>query len=247
MILSHAHRFVFIKTKKTAGTSIEIELSKHCGPDDIITPLAPDDEIRRLESGGRPAQNFSRDAGLVRGFQAAVRARDKAGIAAALAHLSPDDYRNHMGLATVERLAGPLPGYYRFTVERDPCDRILSYIYWKKKPLRPLSAPKRLYYVWKHATSPRFQNYHRYAIDGQVAVDGVIRYDNLDRDYSAVCRKIGIPAPARLIETKHTHRTDRARTLTRLAAAFVRWACAREVAVLENAPRLSSGPNATAV
>src|SRR4030095_6484076 len=41
MILSHKHRFIFIKTAKTAGTSIEVFLSKHCGPDDVVTPVAP--------------------------------------------------------------------------------------------------------------------------------------------------------------------------------------------------------------
>ena len=34
MIASHAHRFVFVKTRKTAGTSLEIALSRHCGPSD---------------------------------------------------------------------------------------------------------------------------------------------------------------------------------------------------------------------
>ena len=48
MILSHRYRYLFLKTNKTAGTSIEIALSKFCGPDDIITPISPEDEaIRR--------------------------------------------------------------------------------------------------------------------------------------------------------------------------------------------------------
>lgn len=41
MILSHRHRFIFIKTLKTAGTSIEVALARHCGPDDIVTPINP--------------------------------------------------------------------------------------------------------------------------------------------------------------------------------------------------------------
>lgn len=41
MIVSHKHKFVFIKTVKTAGTSVEIDLNKILGPDDIATPIKP--------------------------------------------------------------------------------------------------------------------------------------------------------------------------------------------------------------
>ena len=38
MIISHKHQFIFIKTKKVAGTSIEAALGQFCGKEDIITP-----------------------------------------------------------------------------------------------------------------------------------------------------------------------------------------------------------------
>ena len=47
MIISHTYRFVFVKTLKTAGTSIEVFLSGHCGPDDVVTPILPHVEPHR--------------------------------------------------------------------------------------------------------------------------------------------------------------------------------------------------------
>src|SRR5262245_15915558 len=47
MIISHQHRFIFVKTLKTAGTSIEVFLSQHCGPLDIVTPILPHVEPHR--------------------------------------------------------------------------------------------------------------------------------------------------------------------------------------------------------
>ena len=37
MIISHKYKFIFIKTRKTAGTTIEYNLSKYLGKNDIIT------------------------------------------------------------------------------------------------------------------------------------------------------------------------------------------------------------------
>lgn len=41
MIISHKHKFIFIKTVKTAGTSLEVFLSQQCGPQDLVTPIIP--------------------------------------------------------------------------------------------------------------------------------------------------------------------------------------------------------------
>lgn len=44
MLISHVYKFIFIKTKKTAGTSIEVELSKIMGRKDIVTPISPKED-----------------------------------------------------------------------------------------------------------------------------------------------------------------------------------------------------------
>ena len=46
MIISHKYKFIFIKTRKTAGTSIEAYLSDHCDDNDIVTPLSNPREVK---------------------------------------------------------------------------------------------------------------------------------------------------------------------------------------------------------
>lgn len=41
MIISHQYKFIFIKTYKTAGTSLEAYLSEFCGESDVLTPIYP--------------------------------------------------------------------------------------------------------------------------------------------------------------------------------------------------------------
>ncbi len=44
MIISKKKNFIFLKTAKTAGSSIEFYLSQFCGINDTITSLLPNEE-----------------------------------------------------------------------------------------------------------------------------------------------------------------------------------------------------------
>jgi hypothetical protein len=40
-IISYKHGFIFVKTTKTAGTSLEVHLSRYCDDEDVVTPINP--------------------------------------------------------------------------------------------------------------------------------------------------------------------------------------------------------------
>jgi hypothetical protein len=200
MIVSHAHRFIFLKTNKTAGTSIEIALSQVCGPDDIITPIAPEDEALRRQLGYRGPQHYLApwldyrpvDIGrLVLRRQRKLR------------------FYNHISAANVRALlpAEVWNGYFKFCFERNPWDRFLSYYYWhyRRGPQPSFS---------EVLDSPVIEILKRrgrqlYTINGEVAVDRICRYENLEQDLDEVRRTLGISEPLTLPRTKSSHRPDR--------------------------------------
>jgi hypothetical protein len=60
MIVSHRHRFIFLRLPKTASTSLAIALSQFCGPEDTITGISKKDEALRAALGFPGPQNYTR-------------------------------------------------------------------------------------------------------------------------------------------------------------------------------------------
>jgi len=127
MILSHKHKFIYVKGRKVASTSIEIVLSLVAGPSDIVTPISPADELHRLSLGGQ-CQNFADNPELERHFLDLVRQK-KFGEAHATGVLRESDahFYNHIPLSAIEaRVSAPLNQYSIVVSERNPYGKIIS-------------------------------------------------------------------------------------------------------------------------
>lgn len=202
MIVSHEHQFIFLKTRKTAGTSIEIALSRLCGPLDVITPVSPTDEALRLSVGGRGPQNCALP-------WRAYRARD---LASHLLRRRRRSAFNHMNAEDVRRLVGRQvwDSYYKFTVERNPWDAAISMYYWRQRPDTPFPPPRTFTeFVESGGLQLLARNSEIYRIAGEVAVDRVCRYESLASELEEVRVRLGLPESLELPHAKGTLRTDR--------------------------------------
>ncbi len=200
MILSHKHKFIFIKTNKTAGTSIEIALSKYCGPDDIVTPISPEDEEIRKNLGYVTPQNYQSPIWdysireIVTGVQKGKRKKRF------YSHISVKEIESEIGKKT-------LNDYYKFCFERNPWDRVVSLYYWRCK-----SEPRPTISEFVGSSAPlilKKRGFELYTIDGKIAVDKVCRFESLSEELEEIRKHLGIPGELELPRAKSRFRKDK--------------------------------------
>jgi len=200
MIISHKHKFIFIKTNKTAGTSVEIALSEFCGPDDVITPISPEDERLRAECGGRAAQHYQLPF-----FEYGIRDWGRL----LFKRTRAKKFYNHIGAALIrERVAADVwNGYFKFCIERNPWERVISQYYWH---FRDEPRPSLMEFI-ESGVPAKLRRHGRnlYTIDGRVVVDRVCRFENLAQDLDSVRLELGLPRPFALPHAKSGTRKDK--------------------------------------
>jgi hypothetical protein len=193
MILSHKHKFIFLKTKKTAGTSIELALSQFCGPDDIITPLSSVDEA--LRANGRGAQNW-RLHGWWNSPRALKRVKLKTKDYGYYNHIKAAEIREHID-EKVWR------SYFKFAFERNPWDRQVSLYYHRYREEKELPPFATFIHMDKRA---QMNNYDIYAIDGNISVDFIGRFEKLEGDLTRALEHVGLTLTTEMPRAKTTSR-----------------------------------------
>lgn len=190
MIISHSRKFIFVKTMKTAGTSMEIALSRYCGSGDVLSPLIAEEEVLRREVAAIGAQNFERPP-------AECSRRER--LRYLLRRRLPMKYGEHMPAWQIRRMVGEevWGSYFKFAAVRDPFDRCVSRYFYTRKYFDDTGAPE----IWDRGSFDQFLRYHpeqinenwkMYTEHDRVTLDFLVRYEHLEEDLAVVSRKIGL-------------------------------------------------------
>lgn len=173
MLLSHNKKFIFLKTLKTAGTSVEMALQHYCAPPGRLAGM-----VRAF------TDEIITDIGIV-------------GARGAKEDVARARWRNHMAASEVRaQIDSEVWGrYLKFTTIRNPYDRVVSHFHYKNPDAK--SWPKEKIFRKFNTALERSIQFGRsdrdiYLIDGEIAVDRFIRYESLQSDFDNLCRLLGL-------------------------------------------------------
>ena len=215
MIVSHSKKFIFLHGRKTAGSSIGIALMRYLESGDIargyitggLSEGAVPPDWNRSLLHIRPL-DLLRSQPRVQAYRRFVK--EQHGIAST--HMNAKEIKDYLG---EERWSE----YFKFTFERNPFDRIVSFYYWR---IRGLNNPP-LFAEFVDALCDgdldfldqynldNFSNLPFYTIDGEIAVDFVGQYNRLNKDLAFVFDSLGMGRDVLLPKNKSGIRPPTAR------------------------------------
>ena len=171
MLVSHRKKFIYIKTIKTAGTSVELALQPYCIPQDMKVEVLTD----AIET----------EAGI-------VGARGN--------RVSDQHWYNHMGVNQIRANLSPgiWEEYCKICNIRNPWDKTVSFFHMRFPEIKN-EAPNLIrekFLSWISDTQEIGVDTRIYFIGGRPAADEYIRYDNLKADFEHICHILDLPPPA---------------------------------------------------
>ena len=199
MILSHKHKFLFLKVPKAAGTSLEIALSKVCGPEDVLTPISKKDEETRRREGGRTAQNY----------RLPLRQYTWKDWWKLLTKREPKAFFNHISAEELMELLDPdiWDTYRTFAFVRNPWDQVASLYYWRNKKGAYGEFESFLQTEWIDRLEWRTRVICR--PNDEWVLDDYLRFEELEEELHRFLRELGVKELPSVGHSKGGYRKDK--------------------------------------
>jgi hypothetical protein len=193
VIISHQHRFIFVKTHKTAGSSLEVALARECGDDDIVSHM--EDNI----ASGIP-RNYGPTSILGPAYNGSRFLRK---MVSRHSPLLGAFYYEHMPAWRIRELVGAdtWQSYFTFCFERNPWDKVVSYYLWKARGQGRVMPPFGDYLTRKAHRLP-MDSRLCLGDDGELLVDKVFEFRRLPEALAALRERLGLSLPEPLPREK---------------------------------------------
>ena len=191
MLVSHRYKFIFLKTRKTASTSVEDYFAPYClGPEEDmpLDPSLPYETVHGIigKRGSRYVEKPSWKWQSTFPFVHAFRQKEMV------------KWHNHMSARKVRRQVDidTWQGYLKFATIRNPFSKVVSSYFFKKyRAELPVGTPEEERIAFREwVLADKFPVDRRiYCIGDEYILDDVIRYEALENDLGRVCTKLQIP------------------------------------------------------
>ena len=166
MLVSHRKKFIYTKTAKTAGTSVESYFERYCMPeDDWYFSIAREEHVDK--------------EGII-GYRGSSPSGRK--------------WRNHMPAIEIKEQIGRLiwDDYFKFCVIRNPFDKLVSGFFFLNRREENHIDTIENFRKWI-INGGCFIDRDRYFFDERICIDYFIRYENLKNGIREVCDYLDIP------------------------------------------------------
>jgi len=196
MIISHKYKFIFLHSRKCAGSSITVSLSRYLGSMDIQLGSVKDGLDHNIHPPLRMVLNA-----LIHPHYKSIFSKmiNKSSVWELISNLNKRYYVNKFGESpqhvSAKKLEESIPewfNYTKFCVVRNPWDKTVSDYFWRTRAMKsPPSFDEYLSNLYSgkdlNGIVPmNHNNWNMYTINDAVCMDNIVRYENLSSDLNKI-------------------------------------------------------------
>ncbi|HEX3943227.1 MAG TPA: hypothetical protein VHW69_03985 [Rhizomicrobium sp.] len=179
MIISLKYNYLYMRPRKTGSSTIEVILYENLGPDDLFIK----EDLQILAPIVKPGVVIPQNKRLV-------------------THIKVSDIRHMIRDDIWDRL-------YKFTSERHPYEKAVSYAYFKHRNRALRKHPEFEDWLDHAVRVGEYASFPVYSIDGRSVADDYIRLESIETDIRRVGERVGFPVPKVVPVRRATERDDK--------------------------------------